>query len=245
MGPFPHPSGRYFPPLAYQGLKKKKPFASSPTAGLRLSFHSQKPEEEEVQEAKDVAKMKRWSQRQHPNLVEDQRAGISQRHDHLLGGGGFSEHSPAQAASQREVLVPWIFPATFKDNTNYPTTENSRTGCPIRWDLFEGRCYFFSTNEENWNNSQSRCLNEGATLAVINNKEELKFLQDRAGFEVYFIGLRYQHSQKRWKWISDSGFTFNFTNYIPNFDCVTIGLSLPDKSSCEISRRWICEKRAS
>nr|XP_020853775.1 C-type lectin domain family 5 member A isoform X4 [Phascolarctos cinereus] len=176
------------------------------------------PEEEEAQEAEDVGKMKRRSQRQHPNLVEDQGSGISQRHDHLLGRRDFSENSPPQAASQREVLLPQIFPpvleeslnststersttvpwissTTFEDNSNYPTTENSRTvrstspatsegnyryitpenrgtGCPIRWDLYKGRCYFFSTNEENWNNSHVRCSNEGATLAIINNTEE-------------------------------------------------------------------------
>nr|XP_020853773.1 C-type lectin domain family 5 member A isoform X2 [Phascolarctos cinereus] len=227
------------------------------------------PEEEEAQEAEDVGKMKRRSQRQHPNLVEDQGSGISQRHDHLLGRRDFSENSPPQAASQREVLLPQIFPpvleeslnststersttvrstspATSEGNYRYITPENRGTGCPIRWDLYKGRCYFFSTNEENWNNSHVRCSNEGATLAIINNTEEQKFLQERAGLEVYFIGLRYQHSQKRWKWIDGSGFQVNFTNYVPHFDCATVGLSpTMDKSSCEISHRWICEKKAS
>nr|XP_020853774.1 C-type lectin domain family 5 member A isoform X3 [Phascolarctos cinereus] len=204
------------------------------------------PEEEEAQEAEDVGKMKRRSQRQHPNLVEDQGSGISQRHDHLLGRRDFSENSPPQAASQREVLLPQIFPPVLEESLNSTSTERSTTGCPIRWDLYKGRCYFFSTNEENWNNSHVRCSNEGATLAIINNTEEQKFLQERAGLEVYFIGLRYQHSQKRWKWIDGSGFQVNFTNYVPHFDCATVGLSpTMDKSSCEISHRWICEKKAS
>ncbi|XP_036616500.1 C-type lectin domain family 5 member A [Trichosurus vulpecula] len=153
------------------------------------------------------------------------------------------EESPNSTSTERSTTVPRISPTTFED---YSTTENSRTDCPIRWDLYMGRCYFFSTNEENWNNSQSRCSNEGATLAIINNKKEQGFLQGRAGLEVYFIGLRYQPSQKRWQWIDGSGFMVNITNDRPHSECGTIGLTpTVDMAPCEVSHRWICEKRAS
>ncbi|XP_043824152.1 C-type lectin domain family 5 member A [Dromiciops gliroides] len=178
------------------------------------------------------------------------------------------KESPNSTSTERSTPVPWTSPTTFKENSKHSTTENSRTvppispatsegnfryttpektgtDCPIRWDFYMGRCYFFSTNEENWNNSQTRCSNEGTTLAIINNEGEQNFLRERAGSEVYFIGLRYQSSQKSWQWIDGSGFMVHITNDPPNFDCGTIGVSPTiDKSSCEISHRWICEKRA-
>ncbi|XP_031795087.1 C-type lectin domain family 5 member A isoform X3 [Sarcophilus harrisii] len=109
-------------------------------------------------------------------------------------------------STERSTTVPWTSPITFEENFKYFTTEASRTVCPIRWDLYKGRCYFFSTNERNWEDSRNQCTNEGATLAVINNKEEQKFLQERAGTEIYFMGLRYQISLGSWQWIDGSEF---------------------------------------
>ncbi|KAM8980630.1 C-type lectin domain family 5 member A isoform 2-T4 [Sarcophilus harrisii] len=148
-------------------------------------------------------------------------------------------------STERSTTVPWTSPITFEENFKYFTTEASRTVCPIRWDLYKGRCYFFSTNERNWEDSRNQCTNEGATLAVINNKEEQKFLQERAGTEIYFMGLRYQISLGSWQWIDGSEFMINHLKASPNFDCGTIGLD-PDveMASCKTPHRWICEKRA-
>ncbi|XP_051857381.1 C-type lectin domain family 5 member A [Antechinus flavipes] len=171
-------------------------------------------------------------------------------------------------STERSTTVLWTSPTTFEDNFKYSTTEasrivpqtshvtsernsrylttkNSRAVCPIRWDLHKGRCYFFSTNEGNWDDSRDQCMNEGATLAVINNIEEQKFLQDRAGVEIYFIGLRFQISLGSWQWIDGSEFLINHLKHLPNFDCGTIGLDPDvDMASCETPHRWICEKRA-
>ncbi|XP_072508619.1 C-type lectin domain family 5 member A isoform X2 [Notamacropus eugenii] len=155
------------------------------------------------------------------------------------------EESSNSTSTERNTTVPWISTTPFEENFSYSTTGNSRTDCPVRWDFYKGSCYFFSTNERNWNQSQARCFNEAATLAIINSAEEQKFLRERAASEIYFIGLRYQRSQKRWQWTDGSGFVVNIVNDTPNFDCGTIGLTETlDKSSCEISHRWICEKKA-
>lgn len=40
-------------------------------------------------------------------------------------------------------------------------------------------------------------------------------------------------------------FSFSITNQIPNFNCVTIGLTNTfDAASCDVLYRYICEKRA-
>ncbi|XP_044534938.1 C-type lectin domain family 5 member A [Gracilinanus agilis] len=156
------------------------------------------------------------------------------------------ERSLNSTSTEKSITAPSLSPTTFEGNFKYSTTENSRTGCPIRWDFQDGKCYFFSTNEENWNKSQSWCLKEGATLAVINNSDEQRFLKYRARSEVYFIGLQYNLSQRRWRWV-DGSEDIEITMSIspPEFDCATIGVSDEvEPSSCEISHRWICEKIA-
>uniref|UniRef100_A0A3Q2HI32 C-type lectin domain containing 5A n=1 Tax=Equus caballus TaxID=9796 RepID=A0A3Q2HI32_HORSE len=72
---------------------------------------------------------------------------------------------------------------------------------------------------------------------------EQKFLQSITGAEKYFIGLLYQHAEKRWRWINNSIFTGNVTNQHQDFNCVTIGLTKTyDAASCDVNYRWICEK---
>uniref|UniRef100_A0A8C2RR68 C-type lectin domain-containing protein n=1 Tax=Capra hircus TaxID=9925 RepID=A0A8C2RR68_CAPHI len=74
---------------------------------------------------------------------------------------------------------------------------------------------------------------------------EQKFLQDITGAEKYFIGLLYQPVEKKWRWINNAEFNNVVTNPIQNFHCVTIGLTKTyDAASCNITYRWICEKKA-
>lgn len=89
------------------------------------------------------------------------------------------------------------------------------------------------------------CKEKGSTLAIVNTPEKLKFLQDITGAEKYFIGLLYQPVEKKWRWINNAEFNNVVTNPIQNFHCVTIGLTKTyDAASCNITYRWICEKKA-
>ncbi|XP_064145695.1 C-type lectin domain family 5 member A isoform X2 [Loxodonta africana] len=117
--------------------------------------------------------------------------------------------------------------------------------CPAGWDLHQGKCFLLSIFESPWNKSRSFCKEEGSTLAIVNTPEKLKFLQDIAGAEMYFIGLTYQPAEKRWRWINNYEFNGNVTNYRQNFNCATIGLTKTfDAAFCDINHRWICEKNA-
>ncbi|CAO2603300.1 C-type lectin domain family 5 member A, partial [Lemmus lemmus] len=115
--------------------------------------------------------------------------------------------------------------------------------CPKDWDLYQGRCFFFSTSESSWNNSRDDCATRGSTLAVVDTPEKLKYLQNIADAEKYFVGLTRQPGGKRWRWVNNSAFKGNVTNENQNFHCVTIGLTKTfDAASCDISYRWICER---
>ncbi|XP_025147476.1 C-type lectin domain family 5 member A isoform X7 [Bubalus bubalis] len=99
--------------------------------------------------------------------------------------------------------------------------------------------------ESSWNKSMNFCKEKGSTLAIVNTPEKMKFLQDITGAEKYFIGLLYQPVEKTWHWINNTKFNGNVTNQGQNFHCVTIGLTKTyDAVSCDITYRWICEKKA-
>nr|XP_025147475.1 C-type lectin domain family 5 member A isoform X6 [Bubalus bubalis] len=102
-----------------------------------------------------------------------------------------------------------------------------------------------SGTESSWNKSMNFCKEKGSTLAIVNTPEKMKFLQDITGAEKYFIGLLYQPVEKTWHWINNTKFNGNVTNQGQNFHCVTIGLTKTyDAVSCDITYRWICEKKA-
>ncbi|XP_063106698.1 C-type lectin domain family 5 member A isoform X2 [Cavia porcellus] len=122
-------------------------------------------------------------------------------------------------------------------------TRNYGTVCPPSWQNFhQTSCFFLSTSESTWNNSRDDCAKRGSTLAIVNTPGKLRYLQDKADAENYFIGLRYQPAMKKWHWINKSVFNGNVTNKEQNFNCVTIGLSRTfDAASCDVPYRWICE----
>ncbi|XP_069318490.1 C-type lectin domain family 5 member A isoform X1 [Eulemur rufifrons] len=141
--------------------------------------------------------------------------------------------------------VSQIFGSLSPSPNSFIPTSSYGTVCPKEWDFYQGRCFFLSTSESSWNKSKDFCEREGATLAIVNTPEKLKFLQNIVSAEKYFIGLIYQHAEKRWRWINNSAFNGNVTNWNQNFNCVTIGLTKTfDAALCDTSYRRICEKNA-
>ncbi|KAL1777657.1 C-type lectin domain family 5 member A isoform X2 [Sigmodon hispidus] len=129
------------------------------------------------------------------------------------------------------------------NNESVMPTRSYGTACPKDWDFHQGRCFFFSTSESTWENSKNDCIAKGSTLAIANTPEKLKYLQDIANAEKYFVGLTYQPGERKWRWVNNSAFNGNVTNENQNFHCVTIGLTKTfDAASCDISYRWICER---
>ncbi|EHB01130.1 C-type lectin domain family 5 member A [Heterocephalus glaber] len=133
---------------------------------------------------------------------------------------------------------------TFESSTeSFIPTRRYGTACPPHWQNFnQTRCFFLSTTESTWSNSRDDCAKKRSTLAIVNTPEKLKYLQDKADAEKYFIGLMYQPAENKWHWINNSVFIGNVTNKNENFNCVTIGLSTTfDAASCDVPYHWICE----
>ncbi|XP_064157559.1 CD209 antigen-like [Anguilla rostrata] len=47
--------------------------------------------------------------------------------------------------------------------------------CPLGWEQFSFKCYYFSTDRKNWMDSRSDCIKRGADLVIIDNEEEQEF----------------------------------------------------------------------
>ncbi|XP_021239554.1 early activation antigen CD69-like, partial [Numida meleagris] len=45
--------------------------------------------------------------------------------------------------------------------------------CPDAWVSFQGKCYYFSDTESDWNSSREHCQRLGASLATIDTKKEM------------------------------------------------------------------------
>ncbi|XP_063152746.1 C-type lectin domain family 5 member A-like [Candoia aspera] len=124
------------------------------------------------------------------------------------------------------------------------TIPGGKTSCPIRWTLYEGKCYHFSNLDKTWDESQKECAQSNSHLAIINNKAELSFLNSRTRNADYFIGLRKRNSNGQWRWIDNTMFDFGIFNIQDKTnDCAAIGLDSTVSRSCSELNRWICEEK--
>eukprot|EP00063_Salmo_salar_P075379 XP_014050214.1 PREDICTED: C-type lectin domain family 6 member A-like [Salmo salar] len=82
--------------------------------------------------------------------------------------------------------------------------------CPEGWRLLGSSCYFLSTQMKTWEESRLDCLNRGADLMIINNKEEHEYL---CGInKIVWIGLTNSVTGGTWKWVDGTALTTARTN---------------------------------
>ncbi|XP_065420233.1 C-type lectin domain family 2 member E-like isoform X1 [Chrysemys picta bellii] len=88
--------------------------------------------------------------------------------------------------------------------------------CPDGWVGYQGKCYYFSETEGNWNNSQSHCSSLNASLTSIDSLPELDFMQRYRGIPYHWIGLhREQGEGQPWKWTNGTIF-----NNLKTLQCI-------------------------
>ena len=75
------------------------------------------------------------------------------------------------------------------------------SGCPKSdWIEFQGKCYKFSEDKQNWQGARQQCLAQGADLVKIDDKDEDAFLKSHASNDVStWIGLK-RDSAGKFKW---------------------------------------------
>uniref|UniRef100_A0A674JUX2 C-type lectin domain-containing protein n=1 Tax=Terrapene triunguis TaxID=2587831 RepID=A0A674JUX2_9SAUR len=113
--------------------------------------------------------------------------------------------------------------------------------CPDGWVGYRGKCYYFSEAEENWNNSQSNCSTLGASLAVIDSKQDLDFMMRYKGISEHWIGLWREQERQPWKWVNGSDFNSSFP-IGGGGNCVYLNDNGVSASRCITKRNWVCSK---
>ncbi|XP_058877565.1 C-type lectin domain family 4 member E-like, partial [Acipenser ruthenus] len=82
--------------------------------------------------------------------------------------------------------------------------------CPQNWELFNGKCYYFSTDRMNWHSSRDKCTSLGGHLVIIESDGEQRFLSGKVTHEAktsneeeqsYWIGLTDAVTEGTWLWV--------------------------------------------
>lgn len=79
--------------------------------------------------------------------------------------------------------------------------------CPNAWVGFQGKCYYFSKEENDWNSSREHCSAHGASLATIGSAEEMDFMMRFQGPANCWIGLHREEEDAQWTWSDGTAFT--------------------------------------
>ncbi|CAM4668128.1 unnamed protein product [Caretta caretta] len=113
--------------------------------------------------------------------------------------------------------------------------------CLEEWVGYQGKCYYFSKEEKNWDSSQHFCSSFSASLAVIDTQEEKDFMVRYAGPVEHWIGLRKESSQP-WKWVNGTIFNQQLFEVRAEGDCAYLSDVFVSSSRCYSLRNWICTK---
>ncbi|XP_040291936.1 C-type lectin domain family 2 member A-like isoform X2 [Bufo bufo] len=116
--------------------------------------------------------------------------------------------------------------------------------CEDDWIWYQGKCYYFSKESDTWNNSQKFCISHNASLALIDNQEELNFLLWVKGLDNYWIGLRNTDDNKAWIWTNGTLYNERLfpvqRSSQENVECVFLNHDGVRSKTGAADYKWIC-----
>ncbi|XP_010178772.1 PREDICTED: C-type lectin domain family 2 member L-like, partial [Mesitornis unicolor] len=112
--------------------------------------------------------------------------------------------------------------------------------CPDDWLYYKKKCYYQSEAMADWNSSQESCSNYGASLAVIDNLQELNFIMHRIRITDFWIGLR--RKGNKFFWVNGEPFDVNLfhVNITNDGDCVHIDSAFISTRRCSSLKNSLC-----
>uniref|UniRef100_A0A8D2J8W1 C-type lectin domain-containing protein n=1 Tax=Varanus komodoensis TaxID=61221 RepID=A0A8D2J8W1_VARKO len=122
-----------------------------------------------------------------------------------------------------------------------PTPPPIDAACPDSWIGYEGKCYYWSDQENNWNISKENCSSFSASLAMLDSEEELVFLMRFTYTHHYWIGLS-KDAGKPWRWLNGTALNNQFPvrGAGPCVYINSIGLS---STMCSMEKNFLCSKK--
>ncbi|KAM7047936.1 C-type lectin domain family 2 member D5-like [Acridotheres tristis] len=111
-------------------------------------------------------------------------------------------------------------------------------GCPSDWVGYNGVCYYFSNDSRSWEQSQERCSELGASLAVLKEEEMDLFFRLRGNGD-YWLGLRRRGEQLQWE---DGS---SFSSSVPvlgHSECLCLAEDKFRSVMCSNPQPYLCSK---
>ncbi|XP_057556713.1 C-type lectin domain family 4 member A-like [Hippopotamus amphibius kiboko] len=144
----------------------------------------------------------------------------------------------------------------MKENS---TTEGKDWSCcPKNWKSFSSNCYFISTEDNSWNESEKKCSRMKAHLLVINTQDEQDFIiQELTENSIYYVGLSDPEGKRHWQWVDQTPYNESATFWHrgepnnPNERCVVLNAPSrawgwndvlchqPQKSICKMMKIYL------
>ncbi|XP_046757566.1 C-type lectin domain family 2 member D-like [Gallus gallus] len=113
--------------------------------------------------------------------------------------------------------------------------------CPNAWDGFQGKCYYFSEEENDWNSSREHCNAHGASLATIGSEDEMDFMMRFQGPANCWIGLHREEEDAQWTWSDGTAFT-NWFELQGGGRCAYLNGDRISSSLCHLHKHWVCSR---
>ncbi|XP_033897918.3 C-type lectin domain family 4 member F-like isoform X1 [Acipenser ruthenus] len=76
--------------------------------------------------------------------------------------------------------------------------------CPQNWELFNGKCHYFSTDRMNWHSSRDNCTSLGGHLVIIESEAEQRFLSEKVWNITHEAKISNEEEQSHWIGLTDS-----------------------------------------
>ncbi|XP_055511135.1 C-type lectin domain family 10 member A-like isoform X1 [Leucoraja erinacea] len=126
-----------------------------------------------------------------------------------------------------------------------------RNHCPEHFMLYGDKCYLFSLIADTFPNAKRECQLTQSYLMVIHNEAEQKFIADRLGSNLYWIGLTDSVKEGDWHW--EDGTSYSSTpkfwkpgqpdNFQDGEHCAhLVAGGLWNDNACTMQYKYICQK---
>nr|XP_021518037.1 killer cell lectin-like receptor subfamily B member 1A isoform X1 [Meriones unguiculatus] len=133
----------------------------------------------------------------------------------------------------------------IQENIRKTTESPAKSMCPKDWIPHRHKCIHFSQVSNTWKEALDDCIQKGATLLLVQDQEELRFLHNWTKDFTFWIGLRYGLPDKTWKWINNSALSSDVLQVTGEAKEGSCGAFSKDKvvsDDCVSDNRWICQK---
>ncbi|XP_043384267.1 killer cell lectin-like receptor subfamily F member 1 isoform X2 [Chelonia mydas] len=120
--------------------------------------------------------------------------------------------------------------------------------CPREWLLLRDKCYWLSNETKTWNESCDDCSKKGSQMLVIQDWEQMDYLQPVIPVDhTVWIGLTFNSSQREWTWVDGASVHGELVPGLRQAEknsCGELRKTRIDLETCNTELKWLCQKAA-